>query len=161
KRSVIDCVVRNLSDTGACLQISNPAGVPAAFDLIESDGASRACHVVWRSETRIGIEFGGADAPARTSDAAADAAAQPHAELLILGAGLGEVPVGIALLDADMRARFINRAFRRMWRLPDATADSRPPFIALMYHGRDTNAYEIPHDELDDYVAERVELVNA
>jgi len=172
KRSVIDCVVRNQSDTGACLQISNPASVPAAFDLIDGDGVSRASQVIWRSETRIGIGFRAADAPARMADTAVDAGALPHAdtpagaelqrgELLMLRGALDEVPVGIVLLDPDMRARFINRAFRRMWRLPDAIADSRPPFVALMYHGRDTNAYEIPYDRLDDYVADRVALVEA
>ena len=170
RRSVIDCVVRNQSDTGACLQVSNPASVPAAFDLIDGDGVSRPSQVIWRSETRIGVEFGAADASA--IDAVVNSGATPHAdtpagaellrgELMALRAALEEVPVGIVLLDADMRARFINRAFRRMWRLPDSTADGRPPFVALMYHGRDTNAYEIPHEELDDYVAERVARVKA
>ena len=32
--------------------------------------------------------------------------------------------------------------------LPDEKADSKPPFIALMYHGRDTGAFELPEDEL-------------
>jgi PAS domain-containing protein len=165
KRSVIDCVVRNLSDTGACLQVSNPTSVPPGFELvIDGDGAS-GCHVVWRSDTRVGIAFDAADAGRPGDTAGADAS--PHAdtpagtELLMLRAALDEVPVGIVLLDADMRARFINRAFRRMWRLPDAKADGRPPFVALMYHGRDTNAYAIPPEELDDYVADRVALIEA
>ena len=38
----------------------------------------------------------------------------------------------------------INKAFRRMWNLPDAKADARVPFVALMYHGRDTRAYQTP-----------------
>src|SRR5262245_57320611 len=118
KRSVLDCVIRNQSDTGACLQVSNPAGVPARFELI-GDGASHACHVIWRSETRIGIEFSAADAPARSPELVADIGARPQAdttsgadllrgELLMLRAALDEVPVGIVLLDADLRARFIN-----------------------------------------------------
>jgi diguanylate cyclase (GGDEF)-like protein len=71
------------------------------------------------------------------------------------------VPVGIVLLDADTRAQFINRAFRKMWRLPDAKAESRPPFVALMYHGRDTSAYAVPQEQLDRYVAERVAHVRS
>src|SRR6201982_3901110 len=82
---------------------------------------------------------------------------QVRSELLRLRTALDRVPVGIVLLDADTRAQFINRAFRKMWRLPDHKADSKPPFVALMYHGRDTRAYEVPEAELDAYVAERVE----
>jgi PAS fold len=43
--------------------------------------------------------------------------------------------------------------------LPDEKADSRPPFIALMYHGRDTGAYELPEDELSAFIAQRTELM--
>ena len=53
------------------------------------------------------------------------------------------------LLDADTRAEFINRAFRDYFSLPDEKADAKLPFIALMYHGRDTGAYEMPEDELE------------
>ncbi|HZT28148.1 MAG TPA: diguanylate cyclase, partial [Pseudolabrys sp.] len=51
--------------------------------------------------------------------------------------------------------------FRRMWRLPDEKADKKPPFVALMYHGRDTRAYDVPNADLDTYVAERVARVKA
>ena len=57
-RSVIDCVVRNRSDTGACLQVASPLGIPDEFDLIaDADDARRPCRVVWRTEKRIGVEF--------------------------------------------------------------------------------------------------------
>ncbi len=56
--SVITCTIRNLSEAGACLQVGTSVGVPDAFDLtIEPDGSSRACHVTWRSEQRIGVAF--------------------------------------------------------------------------------------------------------
>jgi hypothetical protein len=57
------------------------------------------------------------------------------------------------LLDADTRAEFINRAFRDYFALSDEQADSRLPFIAKMYHGRDTGAFELPEDELSAFVA--------
>src|SRR4029079_9387927 len=60
-----------------------------------------------------------------------------------------------------MRSQFINRAFRRMWTLPDAVADRNPAFVALMYHGRDTKAYEIDAKTIDAYGAARVRLVRA
>jgi diguanylate cyclase (GGDEF)-like protein len=48
-----------------------------------------------------------------------------------------------------------------MWRLSDAKADSRPPFIALMYHGRDTRAYDVAPADIDAYIAQRVAHVKA
>ena len=63
-----------------------------------------------------------------------------HAAAERLSAALDQVEIGIVLLDADTRAEFINRAFRDYFALPDEKADSKPPFIALMYHGRDIGA---------------------
>src|SRR5690348_2962650 len=76
-----------------------------------------------------------------------------------LAAALDEVDIGIVLLDADTRAEFINRAFRNYFALPDDKADSKPPFIALMYHGRDTGTYEMPADELNAFIARRMEMM--
>jgi len=84
---------------------------------------------------------------------------QHHATAERLSAALDQVDIGIVLLDADTRAAFINRAFRSYFSLPDEKAESRPPFIALMYHGRDTGAYELPEDELKAFVAHRIEMV--
>jgi PAS domain-containing protein len=78
-----------------------------------------------------------------------------------LSSALDQVDIGIVLLDADTRAVFINRAFRNYFALPDAKADSRPPFIALMYHGRDTGAYEMPADELSNFIARRMEMMRS
>lgn len=76
-----------------------------------------------------------------------------------LAAALDEITLGIVLLDADTRAQFINRAFRNYFALPDDLADSRPPFVALMYHGRDTGIYDMPDDELSRYIAERTQQI--
>lgn len=76
-----------------------------------------------------------------------------------LSSALDEVDIGIVLLDADTRAEFINRAFRDYFALPDAKADSKPPFIALMYHSRDTGAYEMPADQLNAFIARRMEMM--
>ena len=78
-----------------------------------------------------------------------------------LRAALDQVDIGIVLLDADTRAEFINRAFRDYFSLSDAKADSKPPFIALMYHGRDTGAYQLPEQELSGFIAERTETMRA
>src|SRR3954463_9154325 len=63
-----------------------------------------------------------------------------HATAARLASALDQIDIGVVLLDSDTRAEFINRAFREYFALPDEKADARPPFIALMYHGRDTGA---------------------
>ena len=82
-----------------------------------------------------------------------------HATAERLSAALDQVDIGIVLLDSDTRAEFINRAFRQYFALSDEKADSKPPFIALMYHGRDNGAYEMPEEELSTFIAERTEMM--
>ncbi len=84
-----------------------------------------------------------------------------HATAERLSAALDQVDIGIVLLDSDTRAEFINRAFRDYFSLPDEKADSKPPFIALMYHGRDTGAYELPEEELSAFIAQRTEMMRS
>ena len=84
-----------------------------------------------------------------------------HATAMRLSAALDQVDIGIVLLDSDTRAEFINRAFRDYFSLSDEQADSKPPFIALMYHDRDTGAYELPEDELSIFIARRTEMMRA
>jgi PAS domain-containing protein len=84
-----------------------------------------------------------------------------HATAERLRAALDRVDIGIVLLDTDTRAEFINRAFRDHFSLPDAKADSKPPFIALMYHARDTGAWELPEDELSAFIARRTEMIRS
>jgi PAS domain-containing protein len=84
-----------------------------------------------------------------------------HATAERLSAALDRVDIGIVLLDSDTRAEFINRAFRDYFSLPDQKADSKPPFIALMYHGRDTGAYELPEQELSAFIAQRTEMMRS
>ena len=84
-----------------------------------------------------------------------------HATAERLSAALDRVDIGIVLLDADTRAEFINRAFRDYFLLSDAKADSKPPLIALMYHGRDTGAFELPEEELSAFIAQRTEMIRS
>jgi hypothetical protein len=57
-RAVITCLIRNLSETGACLGVESPVGIPDKFNLVfESGEPSRMCHVMWRKAKLIGVEF--------------------------------------------------------------------------------------------------------
>jgi hypothetical protein len=54
----IDCSVRNISETGAALEVVSPLFIPHRFTLfVPSDQFKRQCHIVWRKEKRIGIAF--------------------------------------------------------------------------------------------------------
>lgn len=54
----IDCTVRNISKTGAALDVASPLGIPHEFTLVVPvDNLSQRCRVVWRKETRIGVAF--------------------------------------------------------------------------------------------------------
>lgn len=55
---VIDCVIRNISETGAALEVASPLGIPETFNLVISgDHSSRSCKVAWRKDKRIGVAF--------------------------------------------------------------------------------------------------------
>jgi PilZ domain len=54
----VDCTVRNLSDTGARIEVISPVGLPEIFTLlIPADDFSRRCHAVWNDNKRIGVVF--------------------------------------------------------------------------------------------------------
>ncbi len=56
--AVFDCIVRNLSANGACLQIESRTGVPDNFMLIiRPERLKRACKVAWRAPRKIGVCF--------------------------------------------------------------------------------------------------------
>jgi hypothetical protein len=53
-----DCMIRNLSDKGACLEVESPVGIPDSFTLVvPHDAIMRHVHVQWRQAKRIGVVF--------------------------------------------------------------------------------------------------------
>jgi hypothetical protein len=57
KQSVIDCFVRDLSDTGAKLTVGDLAAVPRAFLLVLNDGSAYECERVRAMGREIGVRF--------------------------------------------------------------------------------------------------------
>ena len=54
----VDCRVRNLSAAGACLEVASQLGIPDEFVLVvEIDHVKAPCHVIWRTDTRLGVAF--------------------------------------------------------------------------------------------------------
>jgi PilZ domain-containing protein len=57
-RNSINCLVRNLSVTGAAIEIASRAELPERFVLVvPGDGLQLPCRAVWRKEQRIGVTF--------------------------------------------------------------------------------------------------------
>jgi len=54
----LECTVRNLSATGAALELPSPVDLPPSFMLvIEADQFIRRCRPVWSNDRRIGVAF--------------------------------------------------------------------------------------------------------
>jgi PilZ domain len=54
----IDCTVRNISETGAALEVVSPLFIPDRFTLfVPSEQLIRPCRIAWRKQKRIGVTF--------------------------------------------------------------------------------------------------------
>jgi hypothetical protein len=54
----VDCLVRNISISGAAIDVGSRQDIPERFDLVfKVDGAQIPCHVVWREDEQIGVAF--------------------------------------------------------------------------------------------------------
>ncbi|MGA7805895.1 PilZ domain-containing protein [Bradyrhizobium sp.] len=54
----VDCVVRNISSSGARVDVVDPRGLPEVFTLvIAADHFKRRCHPVWSHDKQIGVVF--------------------------------------------------------------------------------------------------------
>ena len=58
EHSGIACTVRNMSASGAAIDLENPITLPQSFTLsIERDNFVRNCRTVWRNGRRVGLAF--------------------------------------------------------------------------------------------------------
>jgi hypothetical protein len=57
KQSVIDCFVRDVSSTGAKLQVADLLAIPRNFTLMLNDGSSHDCERVRAHGQEIGVRF--------------------------------------------------------------------------------------------------------
>jgi len=54
----VSCLVRNLSEAGAALDIVSPCAVPDRFTLaLPLEGISHRCRLVWRRDVEMGVAF--------------------------------------------------------------------------------------------------------
>ena len=54
----VDCTIRNISETGARLQVPTTVGIPDKFTLVDAHAGKRhEVKVVWRKNDQIGVRF--------------------------------------------------------------------------------------------------------
>ena len=57
KKHVIPCGVRNVSESGACLEVQGTFAIPAEFNFSMYAHPPRPCKIIWRDASRIGVAF--------------------------------------------------------------------------------------------------------
>jgi hypothetical protein len=79
RMSTIDCIIKNISPTGARIALGDSFAVPAEFDIfIPQRNSSHHCKLVWRDRDSIGVDF--VDVPHHLGIGAShEAAAEPPA----------------------------------------------------------------------------------
>ncbi len=129
-QSSIDCVVRRLSEEGATLEMQSGLGVPDRFQLTLAGRDILSCRVIWRSDRQVGVSFeqpGSVERPTPDEQGRSPDSLM-RAQMLALRAALDLCPWASYCWTPILSAQLINRAFRRMWLLPDEVADSNPSF---------------------------------
>jgi hypothetical protein len=53
----ISCTIRDISETGACLQVQTTADIPAVFGFVQAGHPAKTCQTICRDETQIGVMF--------------------------------------------------------------------------------------------------------
>jgi len=77
----------------------------------------------------------------------------------VLTSALDGIRYGIVLLDKDFEARFINRAYYRIFALPPPSSGETYHLSDLIAHARTTGVYDTAGQAMDDYVRQRLALI--
>lgn len=76
-----------------------------------------------------------------------------------LSAVMDAIDYGVLFMDAQLKARIVNRAFREIWEVSEEFVTGHPSFREMMEYNRYNNKYNIPDDEFEHYMNERELLI--
>ena len=77
RMTTIDCIIKNISATGARIALNDTLAVPTEFDIyIPQRGCSHHARLIWRDKDSIGVDFTDVQQPMPA--APAPAAPEPH-----------------------------------------------------------------------------------
>jgi PAS domain S-box-containing protein len=81
------------------------------------------------------------------------------AALAEFNAVLDSIDYGVLFMGPDLRARIVNRAFGRIWNIPQDFIDQHPTMQELIEWNRDTGVYDVAPENWDRWIADRVEHI--
>ncbi len=102
--STIDCVVRNLSNTGALLTVETSVQLPKQFEIAIDERELRPARLVYRRETFAGIHFLDVGAEENLPDLPQRRAADPDDAIVPPGGDVGISRIVHAPLPHALRA---------------------------------------------------------
>ncbi|WP_127521419.1 PAS-domain containing protein [Mesorhizobium sp. Z1-4] len=74
---------------------------------------------------------------------------------------LGQMSMGVVLLNADLTAALINRAFYGIWKLEPGAVEVGDHFRKLMDINRHSGIYDVPDEGWEDYAESRLAEISA
>ena len=83
----------------------------------------------------------------------------PVSELEALREAIDNVDAGIIVMDPHLVVQFVNRKARVLWMLTPDQCDHKPTFGQFLYDIAATGIYDVPEEELADYVMRRFFIV--
>jgi len=72
---------------------------------------------------------------------------------------LETIDYGVLFMDAELRAKICNRAYRDMWGIPEELISANATLADLINYNRNSGLYAVTEADFDDYVAARVAAV--
>ncbi len=72
---------------------------------------------------------------------------------------LETIDYGVLFMDADLRAKICNRAYRDMWGIPEKMISANASLAELINYNKGRGLYNVPEAEFDAYVAMRAAAV--
>ncbi|MHB8886021.1 MAG: PilZ domain-containing protein [Methylovirgula sp.] len=115
RMTTIDCIVKNISQSGARVALNDTLAVPAEFDIyIPQRGRSHHAKLIWRDKDSIGVDF--IDAPPAASTIPAPA---PTEIPVFSEARIRELEVQNA--ELKIRIRELSKRLRDLGQEPDNT----------------------------------------
>jgi diguanylate cyclase (GGDEF)-like protein len=138
--------------------------VPGQFLTYDVEGAVRLtmlCFFVVLFTLLIGTLRSRATRLLDTERASRERVENINAELMRLHAALDRVNYGIVLLDEDLRAQFLNRAYLRQFDLPAEQIKPGIHFADLLRYVRETALVTAPREEIERYIAHRMDQMRA
>ena len=97
----------------------------------------------------------------RREDALAEASAKAGALLIDLQRTVDAMHMGVVVLDENLDAEIINKAFYDIWKVTAADVSVGSPFRALMDVNRHNGIYDVADSEWEGYVASRLAEIRA